>query len=331
MKTIETRQLVAVQNTCAWPNLTLLPDGTIVASIFNQPCHGMWQGALDCHASTDGGENWHFRGCAAPHEGETNRMNCAAGLDQDGNLLVLVSGWTARDVPGKPRPHSEGHTLRAWVNKSGDGGRTWVRMGTLPETGHRFAFVPFGDVTTAHDGALCVSAYDWNEEAKTRNAYLFASLDGGESWKLRTVINPGGNETAILHLGEGRWLAASRVGEDSNLNLLSSNDDGYTWENHGAITEPNEVTGHLLQLEDGRVLLSYGDRNKGRFGVKARFSDDGGKTWGEPFRIANVPAWDCGYPSSVQRADGKIVTAFYCMHPERGDYQYQMDVAIWQP
>ena len=45
----------AIQGTCAWPNCQILPDGTILALIFNQPCHGLWEGDLDCWASEDGG------------------------------------------------------------------------------------------------------------------------------------------------------------------------------------------------------------------------------------------------------------------------------------
>ena len=65
----------AVQGVCAWPNLQMLSDGTIVALIFNQPCHGLWEGDLDCWASEDGGGTWRFRGRAAAHEPGTNRMN----------------------------------------------------------------------------------------------------------------------------------------------------------------------------------------------------------------------------------------------------------------
>jgi hypothetical protein len=39
---------------------------------------------------------------------------------------------------------------------------------------------------------------------------------------------------------------------------------------------------------------------------------------------------DCGYPSSVQRADDKIVTAYYSKGAENHE-RYHMGVAIWQP
>ena len=43
------QRIVAIENVCAWPNLTLLPDGTIFAILFNQPGHGTLQGEVDCY------------------------------------------------------------------------------------------------------------------------------------------------------------------------------------------------------------------------------------------------------------------------------------------
>ena len=91
----------AVQGVCAWPNCQILPDGSILALIFNQPCHGLWEGDLDCWASEDGGSTWRFRGRAAQHEKGTNRMNCATGIAADGNVVVLCSGWADRRARGQ--------------------------------------------------------------------------------------------------------------------------------------------------------------------------------------------------------------------------------------
>jgi len=73
---------IAIDNVCAWPNLTKMPDGTLIATIFNQPCHGLWEGDIACWASEDGGHTWQRRGRPAPHEPGTNRMNAAADADR---------------------------------------------------------------------------------------------------------------------------------------------------------------------------------------------------------------------------------------------------------
>ena len=60
----------------------------------------------------------------------------------------------------------------------------------------------------------------------------------------------------------------------------------------------------------------------------AKITADEGKTWTEPMRLANTLESDCGYPSTVQRADGKLVTAWYSKASENHQ-RYHMGVAIW--
>jgi hypothetical protein len=331
----EIEERVAVQGVCAWPNLQRLGDGTLIASIFNQPCHGLWEGDLDCWASEDSGRTWRFRGRAAAHEPGRNRMNCAAGLARNGDLLVLCSGWTDRRPAGQATGFAEARILRPWICRSSDGARTWKVETIFPsppvtQLGKDNEFVPFGDICQAADGTLCASVY--LKRGDGRANYVLRSKDDGHTWGELTPLNPEGNETAILHVGKGRWLAASREfrnPSDVHLELLSSADDGHNWKREGPLTLPRQITGHLTRLNDGRVLLTYGNRNWGNYGVDARLTDDAGKNWGAPFRIAAAPHSDCGYPSTVQLPDGRAVTAFYTKIS--GDFHYEMRVAIWKP
>jgi len=75
---------VAIDNVCAWPNLTRLRDGTITATIFNHPSHGRGEGDVECWSSQDG-RFWKKRGTAAVHGSGSNRMNVAAGLAGNGD------------------------------------------------------------------------------------------------------------------------------------------------------------------------------------------------------------------------------------------------------
>ena len=324
----------AIQGVCAWPNLQILPDGTILALIFNQPCHGLWEGDLDCWASTDGGGTWRFRGRVAQHRPGTNRMNCAAGVDRDGDVVVLCSGWSDRKKRGEPvAPHK--NPLRAWVCRSSDDGKTWSVSADFPAPpatgiGIGNELIPFGNIRTADDGSLCVTAYLRRDVS--RHCYLLRSRDGGRAWGETVTLNPAGNETDILHLGAGRWLACCREfreRRDVHIELFASTDDGRTWARQMPLTLPRQVTGNLLMLADGRVLLSHGNRCWNNFGVDVRISDDQGLTWSPPIRIANCPRTDCGYPSTVQRADGTAVTAYYTQVSD--DFHYEMRVATWQP
>ena len=320
--------IVAVDNACAWPNLTLLPDGAIVATIFNQPSHGSVAGDVECWASTDGGRSWQKRGTPAAHEPDTNRMNVAAGLAPGGDLLVISSGWSNRYPEGQRRAAFRAGILEPWVCRSADGGCTWtVDRKAFPARGPRGGdCIPFGDILPGADGQLRVAIY---EVLKLRDdrVYVYRSPDGGKTWSEPAALDADKyrNETALVHLGNGNWLAAARISE---LQLYRSEDDARTWTACGPVTEASQHPGHFLQLRDGRLMLTYGNRTANR-GVDVRFTRDAGKTWSPPLRVADFQG-DGGYPSSVQLADGCVVTAYYASKSSYHD-RYHMGVAVWDP
>lgn len=326
---------VVIDNVCAWPNLTLLNDGSMTATIFSQPSHGQMEGDPECWASPDG-LFWSKRGVPAPHEPSCVRMNIAAGLAKNGDLIVLCSGWTDVKQPQRPKqsPFRDA-ILRSWVCRSTDGGRTWTQRKEFPPPPNGWhEYVPFGPIALGADGVLHASCYagefaDPTKSTKSRGnrAWHFMSRDDGQTWQAGAVIGPKHNETSLLHLGGTRWLAAARA---EATYLFRSEDDGQTWQGAQQVTERNEINAHLARLQDGRLLLTYGNRIKGQCGVLAKLSGDEGKTWFAPLRLAHSLESDCGYPSSVQRPDGRIVTAWYTKGAENHQ-RYHMGVALWQP
>ena len=327
------QRVVAVKDVCAWPNLTLLPDGTILAVLHNQPGHGTLEGDVDCYASSDG-LKWEKRSTITRHEPNTIRMNHAAGLARNGDFVVLCSGWTNIQQPQRPKqaPFRD-DILRTQVMRSTDGGRTWTQGSELPPPAAGWTEqIPFGDIWPGKDGKLHTSVYqglftDPAKSSKTKQyrSWHFESADDGRTWAPVSIIGPKHNETDLFPLADGSWLAAARI---EAMELFHSTDNGRTWTSLGKPTARNEINGHLCQLKDGRLLLTYGVRIKDRCGVCAKTSSDGGKTWSEPVRLTHSNISDCGYPSSVQRADGKIVTASYSKDaPEYAGYH--MSVAVW--
>jgi hypothetical protein len=326
---------VAIDNVCAWPQLTVLRDGTLAAIIHNQPAHGLREGDVECWTSADG-EFWAKAGAPTRHEPNTIRMNHASGLANNGDLLVLCSGWTDLKQPERPKqPPFRDAVLRSWVCRSGDGGSTWTRDKDFPAPEKGWTeFIPFGPIVAGEDGALHASCYggrfaDPSKTYKTKGgrSWHFRSDDDGKTWHPASVIGEKHNETSLLRLGGKRWLAAARI---DAIELFRSDDDGATWQGPQRVTERSEVNAHLARLKDGRLLLTYGNRVKGQFGVLAKLSGDEGASWGEPLRLAHSLEADCGYPSSVQRTDGKIVTAYYAKAAENHS-RYHMGAAIWEP
>ncbi len=324
---------VAVDNVCAWPNLTVLGNGSIVATIFNQPSHGQMEGDVACHASDDGGKTWRLRGVPARHEPGTNRMNVAAGRAGNGDLIVVASGWSDAPDPGEKPRHKgrfRGAILSPWICRSTDGGKTWsVDRDAFPvRIPNGYKCVPFGDIVAGKDGALRVAVYSSTKDGS--RTYIYRSPDDGRTWEKPVPLdeNAGRNETALYHLGDGKWLAATR-GAKGGLHLHASKDDAASWESCGQVTQTPLHPGHLLRLRDGRLLLTYGNRTKDAKGVDVRFSKDEGTTWSEPVRVTDFDG-DGGYPSSVQRPDGQVVTAYYAQK-SAGHNRYHMGVVIWDP
>jgi len=322
---------IAVDDVCAWPNLTAMPDGAIIATIFNQPTHGGWEGDVDCWVSEDDGRTWTFRSRPAGHEPGTNRMNVAAGLARDGALVVLASGWDKREPARRHTTLPGSQILPAWVCRSSDGGHTWERTSIAPRPPDADSeFVPFGDTVQLPDGGLGVSFY--GRVRLGHPAWFYRSDDDGRTWTPAAPIRTeNATETTLLVLPGGPILAAMRTEGDQHLDLLASEDGGHTWAERGPLTLGRQHPGHLLRLADGRLLLTFGIRNKGLHGVGARISPDCGGTWGPPHVLVHLNgAGDCGYPSSVQVADGTVVTAYYC-NGIPSHQRYHMGVLRWKP
>lgn len=324
---------IAVDNVCAWPNVTRLPDGALASTVYNRPVHGRWHGDVEIWASTDGGRVWSRRGVAAVGEPPGNRMNVAVGRAADGALVVIASGWTPVLEPGVEDPNfafTKRTVVPNLVCRSSDGGATWERHETLEEPdGDWQWFIPFGDIVEGPAG-LAVPLYSQPAEGGGNTAWMLRSTDDGRTWGDSTIIGAHDyNETDLLHLGHGRWLAACRTLADRLVELLVSDDDGRSWDSRGPLTLPGQHPPHLLRLADGRVLLTYGIRNRGLYGLGARLSEDEGATWGPPIVLARFEgATDGGYPSSAQREDGLVVTAYYVNRVENHD-RYHMGVLIW--
>ncbi|MFO7946782.1 MAG: sialidase family protein [Armatimonadota bacterium] len=328
---------------CAWPNLTLMPGEEIGAVIHNQPSHAGMVGDVELWVSDDAGETWQMRSQVSDHEPGHVRMNVAAGLNQDDELIVLCSGW---NLDRKGRQTRADDVDEALVYISSDGGHTWETAGEMPPPPGTIGFTPFGDINIAGD-SLVVAGYTREFADGTMmgtDAHIYRSDDRGRTWKHITTIDDGDhNETDLLVQDDGPWLASVRVGDrakhpgyDRHKNepyivLYTSEDEGESWQQKQRLTRPSQHTSHLLELDDGRVLLSYGSRMSEMFGVVARISEDQGETWSQPFKlVGDFLSRDCGYPSDVQVGSGDIVTAYYS-ESSPWCQRYHMGVLRWNP
>ena len=116
------------------------------------------------------------------------------------------------------------------------------------------------------------------------------------------------------------------------IDLYVSTDAGASWT---FLCQPVSETGAggnppaLTKLSDGRLCLTYGYRSE-PFGIRARLSRDGGNTWGRDISLReDGGCHDLGYPRTVQRPDGVLVTAYYFNdEPDRERY---IAATLWRP
>jgi len=299
---------------CAWPNLRRFDTGELLAVFHNSDSHALRPGGLDMMLSRDGGKTWRNRRTLFPAGKEMTRCNHAVGTFGD-QALALCAGWqlSCHGVE-LPRRVCQLAPLAVQLWDSGD-------SMTCPEDACGLApltWVPFGNILKAGNGDLCTAAYlNLNGLVET---FFVHSADGGKSWKTVSRIAEKCNETVIEYLGGGHWIAAVRT-EHRGLLQYDSLDDGKSWHYVQQLTLRRQVTGNLLRLSDGRVLLCYGNRNPGHFGVDMRVSEDNGAEWGEPMQLAATPSSDCGYPSTVELSPGEYLTLYYTQTASQTSYE----------
>jgi hypothetical protein len=118
------------------------------------------------------------------------------------------------------------------------------------------------------------------------------------------------------------------------LYLARSSDRGRSWSAPEALTREQEIPADLVELPDGRIVLCHGERNP-PMGVQAMVSSDGGRTFNRRDKLAlawRAPHRDTGYPTSVLRKDGQVLTLYYQMDdPATHPQSAKCKAVVWRP
>jgi Neuraminidase (sialidase) len=244
------------------------------------------------------------------------------GYDSTG--LKLSSDRSVRQAEG------------VYIVRSSDNGTTWTKPERCEST-HALqqnggSLSPYGKIVQLADGTALMSVYYDFADQRGNEDYVFRSHDDGKTWGEPVLVGKHYNETGLLALPGGRVLAALRSEKGGHLAISTSDDNGKTWSTPAQVTRDHEHPGDLILLENGNILLTYGERNK-PFGAEAVVSHDRGKTWETTSKavLANDAAnTDCGYPSSVQLPNGSIVTMYYQVDdPQNAPASAKAKAIIW--
>ena len=232
---------------------------------------------------------------------------------------------------------------KSWFYTSIDRCHTWDGPYRLPMFGQpgiaaRTDYL----ISDANTCILFLTAAKSNGEEG--RVFCAQTTDGGQTFHFLAWIGPEPEGFSIMpasvRLSNTRILVAVRcrgnrqdTGETGDwIDLYASDDDGVTWR---YFNRPVEDTGRggnpptLTKLHDGRLCLTYGYR-AAPYGIRAKLSTDEGQTWGDAILLREDGGnHDLGYPRTVQRSDGHMVTVYYFNdHPETERY---IAATIWEP
>lgn len=301
--------------TCAWYK----PSATDHAVDRSKPFE-RWQAR-----SLDGGKTWTL---------ENHLPFTSLQRDKEPKPLGTPLDFTQRDFALMFQFGSL-HTGPSWFYVSTDRCRSWRGP-------YRFA-VEGVDLISARTDLVVLGPRDCmmfgsaaKSDGKEGRVFCARTVDGGIKWNFISWIGDEPQEgfsimPSTVKLPKGGLLTAIRNGKGrNNITVWRSDDLGRTWHDLGAATA--DIGGNppsMVLLDDGRVCLTYGYRRKPT-GIRARISDDDGKTWGPEIVLRDDGlTGDLGYPRSLVRPDGCVLTVYYFNGPRDEDRTIQG--TFWRP
>jgi hypothetical protein len=291
-----------------------LHNGDLLAVLRSGAAHRGIKGRIDLVRSTDGGKTW-----SAPQvlvDGPWDDRNPAMGQLADGTITMTYAVLMSYDEKGNITQPSESFDA-LYTIRSHDSGKTWDKPVKSSLDG--MGASPYGKIVQLPDGTALVNVV---QDMGGQKTWVYRSRDGGRTWSDPTLLGIDYDEAALVVLPSGTVVAGLRAEPyaGDNLSISISTDKGYSWSKPKAVTAAKEIPADFTVLQNGWLLLTYGQRNR-PYGAEAVISRDGGRSWDNQriMLVGNAHNPDCGYPKSVQRPDGRIVTMYYGLD---GDIDY---------
>lgn len=325
-----------------WPTLARMDDGTLVAAasgLRNE--HVCPFGRNVFCTSTDDGRTW--TGIRVANDSPLDDRD--TGVVCLGGDKMLLSWFTTDNRSRADRAEPEvadiwqtgfaritddnvARCSGAWICTSDDAGESWNVPVKVPLT------APHGPIRL-RSGALLyfgkVFGRDMNDFITGAGEIAaMTSSDEGQAWErlgevpLLEDTEPGNyHEPHVAELPDGKLVGlirsamATSESQDDIMGALKfsmfqsvSTDGGRTWSK----VEPLGFHGsppHLLVHSSGALVCAYGYRQE-PYGERVMISRDGGESWDHDYILRDDgPDRDLGYPSSVELADGSLLTMYY--------------------
>jgi len=218
-----------------------------------------------------------------------------------------------------------------------DRGKTWHGPYKLPDFGQKKIMARTDYIVNSQSDCLIfLTASKTN--GKEGRPFCTRTTDGFKTLNFVSWIGPEPEGFSIMpstvRISKTKLISAIRRKEEGLgfIDVYASNDDGSTWQLLSTPASTGRKNGNppsTVRLPDGRIVVTYGYRSPPQ-GIRAAISSDEGKTWSKEIILRrDGRTWDLGYPQTVQRPDGKLVTIYYFTTEENP--QQHIAATIWDP
>lgn len=230
---------------------------------------------------------------------------------------------------------------------STDRGRKWDGPFTLPDFAHPRLMTRTNYLVV--DANTCRIFAETIPPGAPRDAggergqtFMAETTDGGRTWKQIAWLAPDPWQIAkesiaysimpdLVTLEDGTIVTSirERSGAKKWTDVYASRDEGRSWDKRSRIFDGNNNPAALVKLGGERLAAVYGWRNE-PFGIRAKISEDGGRTWGREVVLRDdAREWDLGYVRAMRRGDGKIVAVYY--YTTKDNPEQHIAATIWEP
>ena len=293
------------RSSCAFPDISVLPDGRWLCSFRAAPTKGATTGQRALLAwSADEGRTW-----SEPEEpftpprvdGRPGLFRRAAVTPLGGDRLIAELMWVDHSQPSRPFFNTETEGLldtRMFLAESGDAGRSWSRPRLLDTSPFNQPTPSTGPILRLANGDLACQfelnkPYEDTSLWRHASAFIF-SRDQARTWGEATIVHQDPTNRVFYWdqrpavLPDGRvldvfWTYDTETATYLNIHASASEDNGRTWSDLWDTGLPGQP-GPPAPMSGGALAMPYVDRS-GPPAIKVRTSLDGGRSWPEHTEI----------------------------------------------